>query len=84
MKILRKQGTNQRNENCRLGFIGDYLFGKWLFTWLPLTMYLLATNFMLSFPTRSGTEFSHPLDKNIPFYRCVRFFYPGMLSQPRL
>ena len=27
---------------------------------------------------------SHPLDKNIPFYRCLRFFYPGLLSQPRL
>ena len=24
--------------------------------------------------------FSHPLDKNIPFYRCLRFFYPGLLS----
>ena len=28
--------------------------------------------------------FSHPLDKNIPFYRCLRFFYLGLLSQPRL
>ena len=27
---------------------------------------------------------SHPLDKNIPFYRCLRFFYPSLLSQPRL
>ena len=27
---------------------------------------------------------SHPLDKNIPFYRCQRFFYPGLLSQSRL
>ena len=27
---------------------------------------------------------SHPLDKNIPFYRCLRFFYPGLLSKPRL
>ena len=25
--------------------------------------------------------FSHPLDKNIPFYRCLRFFYPSLLSQ---
>ena len=29
-------------------------------------------------------KYSHPLDKNIPFYRCLRFFYPGLLSQPRL
>ena len=28
--------------------------------------------------------FSHPLDKNIPFYRCLRFFYSGLLAQPRL
>ena len=27
---------------------------------------------------------SHALDKNIPFHRCLRFFYPGLLSQPRL
>ena len=34
----------------------------------------------------AGSEIhvSHPLDKNIPFYRCLRFFYPGLLSQPRL
>ena len=31
-----------------------------------------------------NTLFSHPLDKNIPFYWCLRFFYPGLLSQPRL
>ena len=29
-------------------------------------------------------RYSLPLDKNIPFYRCLRFFYPGLLSQPRL
>ena len=25
----------------------------------------------------------HPLDKNIRFYKCLRFFYSGLLSQPR-
>ena len=35
-------------------------------------------------PLYGSTIFSHPLDKNIPFYRCLRFFYPGLLSQPRL
>ena len=29
-------------------------------------------------------HFSHPLHKNIPFYRCLRFFYPSLLSLPRL
>ena len=29
-------------------------------------------------------SFSHPLDKNILFYKCLRFFYPGPLSQARL
>ena len=29
-------------------------------------------------------RYSHTLDKNIPFYRCLRFIYPGLLSQPRL
>ena len=29
-------------------------------------------------------QISHPLDKNIPFYRCLRFFYSGLLSQPWL
>ena len=30
------------------------------------------------------TNVSHRLDKNIPFYRCLRISYPGLLSQPRL
>ena len=30
----------------------------------------------------SESHVSHPLDKNTPFYRCcLRFFYPGLLSQ---
>ena len=36
------------------------------------------------FLLRFTNPFSHPLGKNIPFYRCLRFFYPGLLSQPRL
>ena len=28
--------------------------------------------------------FSHPLDKNIPFYSCLICFYSGLLSQLRL
>ena len=30
------------------------------------------------------TKYSHPADNNIPFYRCLRFFYLGLLSPPRL
>ena len=36
------------------------------------------------YATWPNNWFSHPLDKNIPFYRCQRFFYPGLLPQPRL
>ena len=29
-------------------------------------------------------KFSHPLDKNSPFYGCQGFFYFGLLSKSRL
>ena len=28
---------------------GDYLYVKWLFTWLSLVVYLVMSNFLLSF-----------------------------------
>ena len=46
--------------------------------------YILTTSVSFDWTVADDMFFSHPLDKNIPFYRCLRFFYPGLLSQPRL
>ena len=60
--------------------------------WHPSKSFKITTKFndrnyrCLLFCCRSQNETlcSHPLDRNIPFYRCLRFFYPGLLSRPRL
>ena len=42
-----------------------------------------VSDFTRMFISDIHLHFSHPLDKNITFYRYLRFFYPGLLSQPR-
>ena len=74
--------------NFRLA--GDHLYGKWLFTWLSLELFLMVSYFVLSFShkmawVRSGTEFRQFQRTLLPTL-CVsnqKNFYQICFHNPR-
>ena len=75
--------------NVRLA--GDHLYGKWLFTWLSLVMYLMVSYFVLSFIPRDvlveildrieSAPDNFPTYSLLPFIRLFWIFCRFLLNR---